>query len=203
VSEAAADQGRRGGLRRFLRILHAVTGWFLLYWAIGGLISMTFMRHYTSEPSCIPFNSVFGVLQTTCPSEIVNYLWAAVVGWPRFLLVIPAAAFSMLKAAALSTIYTFISTGEFNPPFFAKGYFLNATPWLKLSIPLFLLAAFGANYWWHCYRGLAVMAVTLLLLQIVMFGLEWPFARQWFVYGPAILIFGLAAVVRRRQPSAS
>ena len=151
VREAAPQNFRRG----FLRPLHALAGWFLLYVAVGGLLGFGVLNPHTSGSSCVPFNSFFGAIESACPNETVNIFWSVTIGWPRLLIVFPALAISLFKAAA--------SNGDWRP-------FLDGAMWLLYSAPVTLIICAGTFHWWKHRRFIGVVIATITLLEILVLG---------------------------------
>ena len=84
----AAIEGATGkkGLKplwRALEAMHALAGWLLIYLVDWRRPGLCFLATLTDEPSCLPRITVFGVLMTSCPVQIVNTFWYFVVGVPR------------------------------------------------------------------------------------------------------------------------
>ena len=129
----APGKTSRGYLRYLLGGLHALSGWFLVYLAVGGLIGFAVPGQGAdaySEARCTPFVTVFGVIESTCPNAAVNWLWDAIVGLPRFVIVFPALAVAFIKTSLLT----------------AWPRWADAEGWLLYSIPLLLLLAAGTQY---------------------------------------------------------
>jgi hypothetical protein len=154
-----ASAGLTGVWRRMLRWLHAVSGWFLIYLAVCGLIGFAFDGPAVERPQCIPHSGDFGVLDVSCRHLILNLFWSATICLPRFLIVLPAVALAMFKAGALSII-----NGEGSGTrYLSYGLF----PWATYAIPLLLLIWAGARYWARRRRGLAATTVVLVTIEIV------------------------------------
>jgi hypothetical protein len=145
----AARKVRRGTLAA----LQAVCGWLLLYLAIGGLLGFGFDAPFTTEPSCVPFSSVFGLLQTSCRVEVVNRLWSIAVGWPRLAIVFPALAIALLRTAVENA-----------------DYLLEASAWILYSMPLFAVLYAGALYWRKRHRGVADIITVAMIGEILVLG---------------------------------
>jgi hypothetical protein len=111
-------------MTRGFRIVHALSGWIVLYLAVGGCIGMLIRQPYQAAPSCFPATSIFGVIQSSCPYEAVNVFWFVIAGLPRLLIICPALVFALLKAAISSGVWRWA---------------LGAAMWLLYSIPLLLL----------------------------------------------------------------
>jgi hypothetical protein len=128
--------------------------WFMLYVAMGGGIGAAIRRPYQTAPSCRPFNSVFGLIQSTCLNEAVNFFWLIVAGIPRPLILFPALAVAMVRAALLG----------------ARWHWSSAALWLVYSIPFLLIGAAGATYSRTRHRTIAAVASALILLEIAALG---------------------------------
>ncbi|MBX3505113.1 MAG: hypothetical protein KF895_06500 [Parvibaculum sp.] len=135
------------------RIAQNLCGWLLVYLSVGAVIGILLERPYTDAPTCLPFVSVFGILESRCPSEAVNFLWAVVGGVPRLAILPLVLSFSLFLAS--------ISQGG--------HWWLNAMVWLLMSAPLLLVAYAGFLYWrrrsvWLALSPLAVLGVAIVYL---------------------------------------
>jgi hypothetical protein len=143
-------------LRKVVALGRVLSGWFILYVAIGGCIGAAISRPYQNTPSCLPFHSIFGVIESTCPNEAVNLFWLIIVGVPRLLIICPAVVIAMVKAALSGMSW----------------HWRSAAWWLVYSIPFLIIASAGASYWWtRRHRAIATVAPALILLEIVALGL--------------------------------
>src|SRR5258706_3233671 len=152
--EIMSEGAERSFRRRLFTGLQAFSGGFLLYLAVCGLAGIAVERRFTSEPSCFPFNSIFGLLESTCPDAAVNLFWSVTVGWPRFLIVFPALAIAQFKVV--------VSGGG--------RHLWDATMWLIYSIPLLLLIWAGIRYWWKRYRAIAPIAAIFVVWETFRLG---------------------------------
>ena len=138
VATGSAPEGKlRSLLYRLLGYLWAFSGWFLVYAAVGGLAGFAVTHPYTYEPGCLPGLSVGGVIESNCPVQAVNWFWSIIVGWPRLLIVFPAIAFALLKAAIKNGWWERAEDGAI---------------WLMYSTPFLLLVWAGTLYWWRRCR---------------------------------------------------
>jgi hypothetical protein len=135
------------------KIVQTLCGWLLVYISVGAALGILVERPYTDAPTCLPFGSVFGILESRCPSEVVNFFWAASAGIPRLAIVPPALSFALFLAS--------ISKGG--------DWWLDAMGWLVMSAPLLLVAYAGFLYWrrrsiWLALFPLAVLGVAIVYL---------------------------------------
>jgi len=144
-------------LRRWRDRLHALSGWLLIYVAVGGALGFGVWLPYTEEPSCLPFRQVFGLITSSCPVQAVNLFWDATIGVPRFLLIFPGIAFAMFRVGLLTSMHSRLLDGFW---------------FLLLSLPLALLLWAGMRYWLRRRRAVAWIAVAAIGLQIVWIGLS-------------------------------
>ena len=152
----AMETARRNSLlHRLLGRLHTLSGWFLFYLAIGGLIGFAVTHPQPSEPSCLPYIDMFGVIESACSQRAVDFFWSFTIGWPRFLIVFPAIAVSLLKAG-------------FNNGWSSRIF--DGTVFLLYSVPVFLLVWAGTLYWWRRYRFVCIMAVAMVVLVVLTLG---------------------------------
>jgi hypothetical protein len=86
----------------------------------------------------------------------VNFFWSVTVGWPRLLIIFPALAIALFKAAASGVGW---------------HWSIDAAWWVFCSIPLFLLVWAGTSYWWKRHRTVAMIATTTIVLEILTLGL--------------------------------
>lgn len=138
------------------RIAQNLCGWLLVYLSVGAVIGILFERPYTDAPTCLPLVSVFGILESRCPSEAVNFFWAAVAGVPRLVIVPPALSFALFLAS--------ISKGG--------HWWLDAIVWLLMSAPLLFVAYAGFVYWRQRSMWLALLPLAALGAAIVYLGMR-------------------------------
>jgi hypothetical protein len=119
-----------------------------LYVGVGGLGGIVATCPSVSGSSCLPFLSVFGVIESTCPNATVNIVWVVALGIPRFLMVFPAIPIAVLKAAILN--------GD-------RHWLTEGLVWLALSIPIVAGPWVGALYWGRHHRYIAILITPLVL----------------------------------------
>jgi hypothetical protein len=139
-----------------LNIVRFLCGWAVLYIALGGLVAFAFDRPWRPGLGCLPYD-VEGVLESECKDAAGQLFWSVVVGWPRFVIVIPAYALAF-TAATVKTGSSFVLA--------------DAVAFALWSIPLALAACFSVWHWWPRSRALAVIQIATLLGDIVYLGLR-------------------------------
>jgi hypothetical protein len=148
-------------LSRAIGAMHALAGWLLIYLAIGGALGFAFWQPLTDGPSCFPRITVFGVLTTSCPMQIVNIFWYFAVEVPRFAVVILA----MPLMFVFVTIKAMIFAGGQKTTYYS--YLWNAVPWLRATIPLLILIFAGGTFWWKRTRAIALGAPAAFVAAAV------------------------------------
>ena len=139
-----------------LTIARFLCGWAVLYVALGGLLSFAFDRPWSRGLGCVPYD-VEGVLESACKDAGGQLFWSVLVGWPRFVIVIPAYAL----AFTLATVKT------------GSSFVLPDTVAFSVwSIPLALAACVSVWHWWPRSRALAVIQIATLLGEILYLGLR-------------------------------
>ena len=147
-------------MRRLLGYLYYLTGWGLIYLMGGLLLGMTLAGPMPGDlecGSCWPHNSVFGVIETSCPSPVASWFWNLTVGYPRLAIVFPALAISFYKAAAKS-LYRGWMQGDSHgiAAYSAAGFAGNALPFLLPSLLVASLMGLGASYWYRRNRAFGI-----------------------------------------------
>jgi hypothetical protein len=143
-------------MRRLLTMLRSLCGWAVLYIALGGLFSFAFDGPRRPGLGCVPYD-VEGILESGCKDVAGQLFWSLVVGWPRFVIALPAYALTF----ALATVKT------------GHSFFLvDGVPFFLLSIPVGLVACAGVWHWWPRSGALAVIQIATLLGEIVYLGLR-------------------------------
>lgn len=142
-------------MRRLLRYGYAAIGWLLVYLAVGGALGFAVTRPHQAGPSCVPFLSMFGAIETTCSNEWANLLWFIAIGIPRLLIIPSGLMFALLKAGFIAR------DGRMA---------LDAIPFVLASIPVLLLIWCGRNYWWNRQRVVAWIATMSIVLEIALLG---------------------------------
>ncbi len=140
-------------LAKAWEVIQLLCGWLVIYFAIGGAVGFIFRQAYNQEPSCVPFNTVFGLLEATCPNAIVNWFWTILVGIPRLFIVFPALWLSLLKTS-------FQNDGN-------AGYFMESCWWLVVSLPFFIVVFLGLKHWRHRSHKLSLYIGITLMLEII------------------------------------
>ena len=140
------------------RIIEAVCGWFLLYVVSGALLGFAIARPYTAEAGCVPFNSVWGVLDTNCQSWLGAAAWFVAVGMPRMIIVFPA--------IVLASVRAFITNG------LAVRYLGNAIPFALITIPVALIATGSFLFWRSRSKPFGAALLAVLLTEIVYLGVS-------------------------------
>jgi hypothetical protein len=147
-------------LHRLPRVLHALSGWFVLYLVIDVGAGFGTRSPYQPVLNCfLPFSIDVRWIQSACPDPAVNIFWFSVVRLPRLLIICPALAIAFLKAAVFGA-FSGIAVG-------AVVGVLEAIQWLVYSIPAIVLVWAGTLYWWKQYRAVATIALALIMLEII------------------------------------
>jgi hypothetical protein len=133
--------------------LHRLAGWFLLYLVIGGMIGLAFWTPHRSDATCVPYLTIFLLLQTNCGSELITLFWTLVVGIPRSFMIPFVLTLALFKA---------VFTNGVN----GHSYLPNAFHWMKISVPVLLLYSAGISYWWGCNRKLAIITGAFLPIAV-------------------------------------
>ena len=139
-------------------MLAGVAGCLVFYMAVGGAVSFLVRRPYGVIGSCVPYHDVYGFIESHCSVAAVNMFWFGTVAIPRFLLVFPAVAIAVAKAAA-----------------HGHGSIRDAAIWLVYSIPLVLVLWVGVRYWLgfglRGYRIAVWIALAVIVADILALGL--------------------------------
>jgi len=137
----------------------AACGVLLLWLSIGNIAGASLAVSYlegnphTGVHRCIPYSSVFGVIETDCENPFAKEAWAFGVEIPRMVIVPAAMTYVLVRASVKSS--------------FDLHYLLEASWWALLSIPFIAVAVFG--FWfWHKWSPLSAFAITIPLFYIVM-----------------------------------
>ena len=145
-------------LSRVARFGKAFAGWFGLYVAAGTLLFYVVpIGHFTSDPTCRPFYSAFGQIESNCTLGIGNVFWALVLGIPRLIVTPGGLAFALIKAVAKNGFTT-------------RSYALDALPFLVVFIPVALLIWQSFSYWRQRHILVARLIVSIFLVETVILG---------------------------------
>lgn len=145
--------------RSFGLWLRKLSAWFVVYVAVGGALGFAVRQPYTEEASCFPFSSVFGVIVSNCPDAWVNWFWDATVGWPRFVIVLPAIAIAALKVGL-----------EALPTHWSHRW-VDAAAFATVSTPIVLLLWTGIRYWHRRHPRFAALLGVAVLSETIILGL--------------------------------
>ena len=143
------------GVRLALRCGQVASGWLLVYVALVGTAVLASAQHYQYEPSCYPYFSADGVVETSCRHDWMNTAWSIGVGLPWFLTLFPALGFGLAKVS--------IVQGDWR-------YAANGLPFLLVSAPILLLIWSGGLYWWKQWRPVALVSLALIFANIIALG---------------------------------
>lgn len=138
------------------KALQTLCGWALVYLSIGAAVGFLFDRPYTDAPTCLPFTSVFGVLETTCPNQPVDIFWMIAVEIPRAVILMLAIPLGLLLASAIH----------------GGHWWLEAIRWLALSVPLLLVTYAGFLYWRHRSLPIALLLMAVLGTEATLLGIK-------------------------------
>ncbi len=127
--------------------LRTLSGYILIWIAIGGAAGFAVTAPFTADASCAPFNSIFGSIETHCPNGAINLFWLLVVGLPRFAIIPPALAIAMFKAALVGGM---------------AGFALEGAVWLIASIPAALIVWAGSGYWRRRWPVVALLGLVVV-----------------------------------------
>jgi hypothetical protein len=136
------------------KVLQTLCGWVLVYFSIGAAAGFLFDRPYADTQTCLPFTSVFGVLETNCSNKLADIAWMVAVEIPRLAIVVPA--------VSLAFVVSSITHGGHR--------WLEALRWLALSVPLFLAAYAGFVYWRRRSLRVALLLVGALGTEVALLG---------------------------------
>jgi hypothetical protein len=145
-------------MRQALWVLRLLCGWFVLYIAVGGLLSFAFDGPETPGLGCVPYGGEPGVIVIKCASAAATLFWEAVVGWPRLVIVFPALQVAMVHAAARN-------------PHFYWAFLYDATGFSVLSVPLAFAVWGSFSHWKTRSKVFAIALTAMLLAEIAYLGL--------------------------------
>ena len=157
TTDASTPRRVRSILRRIRHWFDVFSRWCLLYITFGGAAGFLFHAPYTSEPSCTPFYSAFGLLDTSCPNEAINLVWSVLICDPRFVIVFPSLAVALFKASLFHGMY---------------NRALDGAVWLILSTPLFLVMWRGMRSWYQENSIFSVLVGLALITEIAFLGFQ-------------------------------
>jgi hypothetical protein len=153
-------------MRLLLKIIKAACGLFVAYIAIGCAVGFALPSPHGE--GCFPFGATFGVLLTRCSNAAADMFWSVLVGWPRFVIVFPAAAFALLKAAASAAFRHWWSPSPY--PSLALPWLSESVVWLLYSIPLALVMWVSFAYWKARSRPMAIGLTVVVFAEILYLG---------------------------------
>ena len=143
---------------RLRSVLCAICGALVLWLSLGNVIGTYLAVSYpgghseSGEHRCVPYGSVFGVIETDCDSALVRAAWATAIEIPRMMIVPAALAQAFIRAS--------VKNG------FNVYYLLEALWWTLLSIPLLTIVVFGFRFW-RSWSPLSAFAIILPLLYVL------------------------------------
>lgn len=136
-------------------------GALLVYLVVCNAIADPLATSYPARMACMPFHSVFGLLETECDDPFLWTFWFLSADIPRFVIVPPALAIAMLKAFA----HNFGCDSAWH-------YFLESLPWFAMSIPIALTNWVGFRYWRSDRPIVAWILALAIVAEIVGLGLR-------------------------------
>jgi hypothetical protein len=143
-------------MRRMLKIVQSLCGFFELYVAIGCVIGFALPPSDPQVRRCLPQESGFGVLEAKCASVAADLFWSVIVSWPRVEIIGPAGIVAEIKATVRNDV---------RDPSIA-----DAVPFDPWSLPFALVLCVSFVYWEARSKLLAIGLTATLLGEILYLG---------------------------------
>ena len=134
----------------------AVFGWTLVYLVGVELFVRVAATSWTDGFQCWPYWSTFGVVETRCKKEVLNWMWNGLIAFPHMVALFPQLAIAEIRGAGLSRIPTWLIQSNY----------------LKLSIPMAVVLFVGYGYWHRRSLTVGLAMLALVTVLITLGGLE-------------------------------